>query len=456
MISSAVAHLIQVYNISIILLIISPYLILYLKTKSLDVGIEPKHKIIFILYSVFFGFLLLLIDLISYDNSWINLYIIKQSSEFFWITSFTILIYLYFSSFLWKEIFFQSLFVETDLSTEMLGKMISKTNKKMNLQTYPLNKDSMIVGYLPGSYFTGFEITYDLRNTNKKGFEIFLLNSLRNFRILSFLSLITIFPMILVRSLAFTATTNSESEILIYTFEYLGQSYPIDTVSWFIVGILIFIFFGITLASIQENLLIEYEENFKAIKIREAIELPKLSIKKPNVQIDSLKEKLKQKREDTLKLVESKKKEEIKRVIGDRVDLKKEKSINPEIIRLDALIRLLKNILSSTPIHKQITLEEILSMVNLKAKSNNEELEAIIVGLISKKDIQGDYDIWNKTYQGGTPVQRYISNYLSKSDSSKDNIAAFKLQSNGGIEIYFNNKGKIVEINDDESKTDSS
>ena len=453
---SAVMHLIQVYNISLILFLITPYLIFYLKSKSLDVGIEPKNKIIIILFSISFGFLFLFIDLISYENSLVNLYIIKQSSEFFWISSFILLIYLYFSSFLWKQIFFKSLFIETDLSAESLGKIISKTNKKMNLQAYPNNKNGYIVGYLPGSYFTKFEVTYDIKNTDKKGFEIFLVNSLRNFRILSILSLITIFPMLLARSLAFTVSSSETvSTILIYTFNYLGESYPIDTVSWFIIGLLIVVFFGITLSSIQENILIEYEENFKGTKIREALELPKLSIKKPKIQIDSLKEKLNQKREDTLKLVESKKNEEIKRVIGDRIDLKKEKSINPEIIRLDALIRLLKNILSSTPIHKQITLDEILSVVNLKAKTDIEELEAIIIGLISKKDIQGEYNIWNKTYQGGTPVQRYISNYLSKSDSSKDNIAAFKLQSNGSLEIYFNNEGKIYKIKDDENQSKS-
>jgi hypothetical protein len=337
-------------------------------------------------------------------------------------------------SYFWRMLFFKSIYIDSNLSSNLLKDLISKTNKKMSLQAYHSSIRSNSLGFLPGSFFTRFEVNIFANEGKDKGFELFLFNSLRNFRILTILSLLSIFPLILVRSQAFNATTEiTETEILTL---YI-QNFEIDTVFWFVGGILLLIFFAITLSSIQENLLIEYEGNFKSTKLRDAIELPNMSINKPDIQLDKLKDKLTQKKQETVKLFETKKNEEIKRIIGEKIEVDNDSKINPETIRLDALIRAIKHILISTPIHREVSLEEILSVLNIKANTNPEEIESIIIGLLTKGDVKGEYDIWRKKYRGGTSVQRFISKYLDRDTSVDNNIEAFKVKTDGSIEIHF-------------------
>jgi hypothetical protein len=356
-------------------------------------------------------------------------------------------------SYFWRLLFFKSIYIDSKLSSKSLSQIISKTNKKMSLQTYHNSIRGNSLGFLPGSFFTRFEVNLFTNEGKNKGFELFLFNSLRNFRILTILSLLSIFPLILVRSQAFNATIEiTETEILTL---YI-QNFEIDTVFWFVGGILLLIFFAITLSSIQENLLIEYEDNFKSTKQREAVELPNVSINKPDIQLDKLKDRLTQKKQETVKLFETKKNEEIKRIIGEKIDVDKDTKINPETIRLDALIRAIKHVLISTPIHREVSLNEILSLINIKAKTNTEEIESIIIGLLTKGDVKGEYDIWRKKYRGGTSVQRFISKYLDRDSSINDNIEAFKVKTDGSIEIHFNTNGEKRIIKEDEDKSEKS
>ncbi|MFW9930018.1 MAG: hypothetical protein ACFFD1_11550 [Candidatus Thorarchaeota archaeon] len=453
---SAFIHLTQVYDIAIVLLIISPYIIYYLKTRTLDVHLERKYVFLIFLYSISFAIIFLVVDLIAQESSWLQIYIIRQSSEFFWITLLLLLFYLYFLSFVWNAVFLKSLVIETDLSPDILKQLISRTNKKMNLQNYPLKYQTNALGYLPGSFFSRFEFQIFQNSNPKSNIELFSSNSSRNFRILSLLSLAIFFPLLIARSIQIPFNPNdaslTASKMLSIDFVLFQRSQSIDTVFWFAIGYLILIFLGVTIAAVQENLLIEYEQKFHSLKTEQAISLPKLNIDKPELDIQEFRSKLIQKKKKSADLIERRKNEEIKRIIGDKVDIARSKDVNPEVIRLDALIRSVKNILLSTPIQKEISLEEILSLININAKTSTDEIESIIIGLIAKNEVKGEYNIWEKNYQGGTSVQRYINKSLEHPDFIKNNVQSFKIKSDGSLEIYFNKN----EENTPEEKKDLS
>ena len=156
--------------------------------------------------------------------------------------------------------------------------------------------------------------------------------------------------------------------------------------------------------------------------------------------MDDIRQKAKERKEAMLKKLEAEKKEEIEKVMGEKIDTikgdKLEKQINPEVLRLEALIRSVKTILRATPAYKVVSLEDLYNLLQQKVKTSLEEIESIIIGLKNKNEIKGEYDIWSKQYYGSNITRRFIEKTLNDPQSLKG-LESVKIRSDGSVEFNF-------------------
>ncbi|MFX1511591.1 MAG: hypothetical protein ACFFCQ_03295, partial [Promethearchaeota archaeon] len=214
----------------------------------------------------------------------------------------------------------------------------------------------------------------------------------------------------------------------------------IDAQLWFSVGAIILLLFSVALVFFAEMTILVMEENYnKAVRgeaLSLAIKRPKIP-EKPQVDVTDVRRQAQERLERSRKKAEEEKKKQIEKIMGQiPEDEKTSPRVNPEVIRLEALIREIQNIVLSTPPHRIVTVDEVAAKVGGKTTVN--EVESIIIGLIRRKEVRGRYNIWNKTYQGGNESERFIEQKLLElSEGETKNLTHLKIGADGAVEFQF-------------------
>lgn len=447
MATEAFAHLVSIYRILIVLFTALPFFVLYFKSKSFQIPLKKFNYVSLILFAIIFQILFLFIEFISREG---DNQIIRAPSEFIIINLLILYIYFMFQSYIWGFIYGHEIFIKTETKRDRLITLLRKSNDRLGAKSYRVQAATGAEYYIPGAFYTRFD-QFIQELDEKKGFKVYLTHSSRNLRFFAILQTILILPLFLLRGDKITALPiENSAEILIFTLNLSANPTNIDIIFWFTIGILIFILYALSVSAISENLLLKYEDTFKRVKIDQAISLPSLGLKKPNPNIDEIKDNLKTKKDSAILKLEAEKKRRVEDVMGvlnPNKDKDEIQQMDPEVLRLEALIFNVRTVLQATPSHRKIPLEELHKYFSKKVKTNFDELESIIFGLIQRKEVEGNYNIWDRVYSGGTPARRFVDKTLEFAEDMQGELSSIKVKSDGSVEFYFE-KLEESEIND--------
>ena len=93
-------------------------------------------------------------------------------------------------------------------------------------------------------------------------------------------------------------------------------------------------------------------------------------------------------------------------------------------------------------------MNELVNYFSKKVKTNTEEVESIVFGLIQRQEVEGSYNIWDKVYSGGTPARRFVDKTLEYADETmQGELNTVKVKSDGSVEFYFST---IPDISDED------
>jgi hypothetical protein len=352
-----------------------------------------------------------------------------------------------FQSYSWNIIYAHELIIQTETKHDQLVSILKKTNDLVGAKIYRIPNSNESEFYIPGSFYSRFD-QFIQELEEPKGFKILLIHSVRNLRFLSIFQTILIAPLIWVRANQIPVQENmNATQMLSFNWPFSTNSTPIDAELWFLIIGSFFLFFAITLGSISENLLLKYEETFKRAKIDQALNFPSFNFKKPDISLDGSKEKLTDKKDSVISQLEEQKRRRVDDVMGILHPKKEEvKQMDPEVLRLEALIFTVRTVLQATPSHRKISLMELFNYFSKKTTTTPEELESIIFGLIQRKEVEGNWNIWDKIYSGGTPARRFVDKTLEYAENIQGELSSIKVKADGSVEFYFK-----TEINDEDS-----
>lgn len=454
-------NLISIYQIIATFFFFSPIIIYYFKSKSFQIELKLKHYIVIIAYSLLGEIVFLAIEYISREPGTApgyGLNILQTPSEFIIANLIFLFFYYMFQSYSWNIIYAHEVVIPTESSHDHLVSILKKTNDLMGAKLYYTSSQNDAEYYLPGSFYTRFD-QFIQELDEPKGFKVILINSARNLRYLSIFQTILILPLIIVRSNQIPVqTTWSAAKMLTLYISISTSPTQIDVVWWFLIVGLIFLFYGLTLGSSSENVLLKFEETFKKARIDQALNLPSLGLKKPGLSLDDTKNKLTDKKDSTTSKLEDEKRKRVDEVMGILNPKKEEtKQMDPDVLRLEALIFTVRTVLQATPTHRQITLDELYEYFNKKVKTTPEEIESIVFGLIQRQEVEGSYNIWDKMYSGGTPARRFVDRSLEHAEDLEGELSTIKVKADGSVEFYFNttNEGGNEASKEDEDEDES-
>ncbi len=168
----------------------------------------------------------------------------------------------------------------------------------------------------------------------------------------------------------------------------------------------------------------------------------KLGLKKPELEKPDLEEakkkaeKIKEmKAKQALEEKQKRLRDRVKSVFGDEASTDEElKNVDPELIKRQALISKVKKILKATPVGMEVSLKQITEKAG---HDNPDEIELIIISLIDRNEVGGQYDIWSQTYVTGTTSIRFIEKMLRNLELVPDEIEYLRLNKGGDVEIRF-------------------
>ena len=430
-------HFVLVYQVVGFIFFYSPIIIYYFKSKTFQIHLKLLHYLILIGYStlgvlVFYG-----LEYISREPDY-GLSILQDPSEFIIINLLFLFFYYMFQSYSWNIIFAHELIIPTETKHEHLVPILKKTNDLMNAKPYHFQNPNSSEYYIPGSFYSRFD-QFIQELEEPKGFKIILINSARNLRYLSIFQTILIIPFIIVRSNEILVQENqTSSQMLNFTINLSSTPTNIDALYWFVVIGLLFLFYTMTLSSASENLLLKYEDTFRKAKVDQVFNIPSLNLKKPDLGLDGTKDKLSDKKDTLISQLEEQKRQRVNDVMGILNPKKEEvKQMDPDVLRLEALIYNVRTVLQSTPTHRKISLDELNNYFSKKVKTTPEELESIVFGLISRKEVDGIYNIWDKEYSGGTPARRFVDKTLEFAEKLHGELNSIKVKADGSVEFYF-------------------
>lgn len=225
-------------------------------------------------------------------------------------------------------------------------------------------------------------------------------------------------------------------------------SAKIDAEIFFALFIILLYSFLFLQNSIQHNFFFEFEQLQKYV-------LPELAKNSFKLDDDSdgdgegglkvdLKSDLEAAKERARKITDSKAKlalDEKRQKARQRVDhiigRGEDDQIDPELLKKQLLIRRVKTLLKSTPVGYNATLTAITEKVE---SENPKEIEAIIVGLIDRKEVSGSYDMWEGAYSNGDVSAQFIDRTLTQLDLDPSELEFIKVSSAGDVEIRFKNE----------------
>ena len=240
------------------------------------------------------------------------------------------------------------------------------------------------------------------------------------------------------------------------------MSVIVDTEMAFTILVFVFIFFNLLLAFTCENLVFQREEVYKKSLLDLKITKPDLKISKPDLDeirrkaraklgipekkpsLEEIKRKAKEKYDLSIQKTEKEKQESIDKILG-RADSKLNKQISPKIIRMEILIRETRKILNATPEVNSVKLGDIVNMLGSE-KTKSDEIEQIVIGLVNRKEVRGEYDIWTKEYSGGNAKTRFINRTLEDLKIDKEEISSLNV-SGDKMEIVFRDQEKQEKTN---------
>jgi hypothetical protein len=223
----------------------------------------------------------------------------------------------------------------------------------------------------------------------------------------------------------------------------------IDSQIFFTLGVFAFIFFNILIASACENLVFQREDLHR----KALVNLKQMSFSKPDLEeirnraraklgivdekpdLEEIKRRAREKLDLSVERAEKEKEERIDKLL-DRAEDKFTPQIKPEIIRMESLIREVKKILNATPEANSIQLSDIVKMLGGSKKTKSDELEQIIIGLVNKREVRGEYDIWTKSYIGSNIRNQFINRTLKNLEIKKEEITSLSI-SGDTMEIVF-------------------
>lgn len=432
-----------------------PILVLYFRSKGLKSPLTRKGTAILAGYSTLFGAVLLLVEAISNEMSWLDVYLLKQSSEFLWISVFIVILYLFFQSFVWSLVLSNELIIPSTMTQENLVKVLLATNHRMGVKNYRTTTASGAEYFLPGSFGLRFDQFLLTIQEPVSGVKVVLTNSRRNLRVLALFQFLLILPLILVRANQIPPIPDSmvtTTEILNLSITFFSSPINIDVVSYFVVGLILFVLLGITLVAMSENLLLTYEDTFKKAKVDQVFSLPALGMQKPQADLQSLKEKAQEQKDSARRKLEEEKRKRVEGVMGI---LSPEKTtevqqMDSEVLRLEALIFTVRTVLQATPSHRVIPLTELHNYFNKKFTTTEDDLESIVFGLIQRKEVEGVYNIWDRVYYGGSTARRFVDKTLDHADDLQGNLRAVKVKADGSVEFYFHTEPPEGSPNEEE------
>ncbi len=322
--------------------------------------------------------------------------------------------------------------VEKNLSSALMS--LRAKEFRSNWRTLQKSRPSYLV---PGPIYLNYHVSIEYNQTEiNKSTLVTLVQSPRNaqvYRILAFISGV----------LMLFARAQDIEKPNIRTFIELEN---VDAQLWFTVGIIILLLFTVGLVFFAEMLILVMEENYnKAVRgeaLSFALKRPKVP-EKPEVDVEEVRRKARERLERSRKKAEEERTKQIEKVMG-RVSKEEDKGtgVNPEVVRLEALIREVQNILIATPPHQIVTTGEIARIAG--GKTNEKEVESIIIGLLRRKEIRGRYNIWNKTYQGGDESERFIERKLLElAEGDTKNLSRLKIGADGSVEFQFVPKSQV-------------
>lgn len=460
------SHLVLIYQTLGFLFFFSPLIIYYFKSKSFQIKITKLHYLLLIGYStlglmVFYG--IEYVSRVSGDPSiqYSGMSLLQDPNEFLIVNLIFLLIYYMFQSYSWNIIFAQEIVIPTESKHEHLVPILKRTNDLMNARQYRFTNPNGAEYFIPGSFYTRFD-QFIQELDNPKGFKVILINSTRNLRFLSLFQTFLIAPLLIVRANQIPVQNLTAAQMLTFSFQLSTKPTTIDAVWWFSIVGIAFLFYCLTLGSSSENVLLKYEETFKKAKVDQVLNIPSLNLNKPSLNLNKpdlsdTKDKLSDKKDSVVSQLELQKRRRVDEVMGILNPKKEEeeiKQMDPDVLRLEALIFNVRTVLQSTPTHRKITLEELTNHFTKKVKTTPEELESIVFGLISRKEVDGIYNIWDKVYSGGTPARRFVDKTLEYAENLQGELNSIKVKSDGSVEFYF--KTEENEGEEEESEPENS
>ena len=447
----AFLNLIDIYYILSTIFFFSPLIIYYFKSKAFQIHLKFIHYLMILGYS-FLGLIIFLgIEYISREPDF-GIDVIKTPSEFMIINFLYLFVYFMFQSYIWNIIFAHEIIIPTETKQTNLVPILKKTNSLMGASLYRVSNANGAEYYIPGSFYSRFD-QFIQELEDPKGFKVILINSTRNLRLLSLFQIFIIAPLLLVRSYQIPVQDVSASQMLTFSVQLSANPTNIDVVWWFLIVGMLFLFYALTLGTSSENVLLKYEETFKRAKIDQVLNIPSLNLNKPDLSLGGVKDKLGEKKDSAVSQLEEQKRKRVDDVMGILHPKKEEiKQMDPDVLRLEALIFTVRTVLQATPSHIKISLDELYNYFSGKTKTTPEEIESIVFGLIQRKEVEGNWNVWDKVYSGGTPARRFVDKTLEYADTLHGELSHIKVKADGSVEFYF--KTDDEQFENDESKED--
>ncbi|MHA2297778.1 MAG: lamin tail domain-containing protein [Candidatus Hodarchaeales archaeon] len=440
-------HVVEVFYFALGVLFALPFITMYFIPKTYTRSLTRKGLGRLVVLDAIFLVGFFVIELLSNPDNPIPIIpdrplLQPNTPEFFIFSSLWLVAYLlrflpHFLNLLQQSIVHE---LDSDITYQQLEKIVEQTIIKLrgsrleHLESQP----GILLFKVPGSYYLNFIVSGVIgeRNpdTKRNTITFTFIHSARNLNMLKILSLV-LFEIIIIARSEWTLTP-----------DIIG--YIVDAEIFFTLLVFAFILFNLLIAYTCENLVIQRETahrtslldlkmNFSQSSLEEIKQRAKekLGIQTTKPSIEEIKQKAREKVDLSIKKAEQEKKERIDKIIGT-ADSKVNKAINPEIIRLEALIRETKKILNATPEASSIDLEKVVDMLGGTDRTSTEEIEQIVIGLVTKKEVRGEYNIWKKSYSGGNTKSRFVNRTLRSLDIKKEEIASLKV-SGDEMEVTF-------------------
>lgn len=440
----------EFFYTALIVLLLLPFFIIYLLPKNNTPHLNKSGILKLFLLNTFFLSVFLIMELVSnplQENLFIPFFHPDTSRflivSFLWLWIYVTILFPYYCDLLRQIVVYESkldnqpLIVAISNSVEKLrGKRIIEREQIPNFFQF----------HIPGAYYLKYKLNVLIgeRDDNSKLTKVSFTfsHSIRNLNMIRIL-MIAIFGLVLIARAYWTLSPPI-------------MSVTVDSELTFTILVFIFVFFNLLLAFTCENLVFQREEVYKKSL---TITRPDLKITKPDLDeirrkaraklaipeekpsLQDIKRKAQEKYDLSIQKAEKEKQERIDTILG-RADSKLNKQISPEVIRMETLIRETRKILNATPEINSIKLEDIVVMLGSE-KTDIDEIEQMIIGLVNRKEVRGEYNIWTKDYSGGNTRTRFINRTLEDLKINKEEISSLNV-SGDKMEIVFRDQEKTT------------